>query len=336
MSNDLKHAFGDKNNSEFIISPEGKILVARDWSNPEKLRSELEEFVGKADTLTKVSDLDRNPERTAPDTKAKRGVVDREKRPSGAQPLVVRPVGSDEADAEPFYVKLRAEAPGSLLQNGKGQLYLGFHLDPIHHVHWNNLAAPLKYEITVPDGVDLSPARGEAAKVEKAEADLDPREFLVNVDFGGKPDEPLNIRVDYFACDDGDRFCKAVTQEYVIEWRIDRDGGRVQGGSGGRPSGGGNMTRRPGGGSVRGLPNAEMLLTRMDTDDDKKISRDEARGPMVQRFDQMDADDDGFVTVDEMRIAFERRRGGAGPGRGRPGSEDAPGRKESEKKRREP
>ena len=38
MKNDLKHAFGDRNNSEFVISPEGKLVIARSWSDPEQLR----------------------------------------------------------------------------------------------------------------------------------------------------------------------------------------------------------------------------------------------------------------------------------------------------------
>lgn len=301
MTNDLKHAFGDRNNSEFIISPEGEVLVARDWSDPEKLRAELEEFVGKSETLTEISDLDRNLERAAPETIAARGVVPRVKRPSGATPLLAKAVlKEDGAKAQPLYVKLRAEAPKSLLQGGKGQLYLGFHLDPVHHVHWNNLAAPLKFEITAPEGIEFSAVTGEAPKVGKAEADLDPREFLIDVDFGGeRPKEPLKLRVDYFACDDGDQWCKAVSQEYTIEWREDRDGGRA------RSDGGGKGRTRPAApGGRRPMPNAEQIMTRLDQNEDGMISKEEARGPIEQRFGEMDLDSDGFVSAEEIRKRF--------------------------------
>ena len=43
----------------------------------------------------------------------------------------------------------------------------------------------------------------------------------------------------------------------------------------------------------------------MDTNGDKRISRDEWKGP-ADRFDQLDANRDGFLTPDEMR----QRRGG--------------------------
>jgi hypothetical protein len=208
-----------------------------------------------------------------------------------------------ETEADPLFVKLRAEAQQSLLSSGKGQLHLGFHMDPIHHVHWNNLAAPMTYEIIVPEGAEFSAAKGEAPKVEEAEADMDPREFLINIDFGGKrPEEPLKLRIQYFACDDGDQFCKAITQDYEIAWKVDRDAGRVQDRSGGkgRPSGGG--------GPGRGM-DPDQMLSRMDSDGDKKISKNEARGPMQQRFDQMDADSDGFISAEEMKSAMERMRG---------------------------
>ncbi|MEC9093980.1 MAG: hypothetical protein VX438_14825, partial [Planctomycetota bacterium] len=41
MNNELKHAMGNRPNSEFIIDPKGNIAVLRDWSQPETLRSDL-------------------------------------------------------------------------------------------------------------------------------------------------------------------------------------------------------------------------------------------------------------------------------------------------------
>ena len=44
MSNDIKHALGNRENSEFVIDPDGKIVRMRSWSNPEQLRKDLTEL----------------------------------------------------------------------------------------------------------------------------------------------------------------------------------------------------------------------------------------------------------------------------------------------------
>ena len=41
-------------------------------------------------------------------------------------------------------------------------------------------------------------------------------------------------------------------------------------------------------------------MERLDTNKDGKISKDEAKGPMVQHFDQIDANSDGFVSKEEL------------------------------------
>ena len=201
MSNALKHALGDRPNSEFIISPEGKILVARSWSDPVRLRADLEKMVGKTKTVSNPSDLDRKP-KTAIISKIASGVVPRVEKPEGAMAVIARPVIRKEADKEKqeiFYVKLRAEADRSLMMNGMGKLHLGFHLDPVHTVHWNNLADPLRFEFKSIDGVDFSMQKGVSPKVEIA-SDIDPREFLLDVKGSrGRIEEKLMLKVSYFA-----------------------------------------------------------------------------------------------------------------------------------------
>ena len=54
-------------------------------------------------------------------------------------------------------------------------------------------------------------------------------------------------------------------------------------------------------------------MMQMDRNGDKKISRSEARGPILDRFNQMDLDRDGFITADEIKKRFEGFQG-----RGRP------------------
>ena len=56
------------------------------------------------------------------------------------------------------------QRPTSTRSNtGCGRLYLGFHLDPYHAAHWNNLTEPLKFTIEAPETVELSQSVGEAA-----------------------------------------------------------------------------------------------------------------------------------------------------------------------------
>ena len=67
MNNGLKHTLGNRPNSEFIIDPDGRIVVSRDWSRPEELRSDLQRLVGpvtKPTTITALQMPTRKPQRT--------------------------------------------------------------------------------------------------------------------------------------------------------------------------------------------------------------------------------------------------------------------------------
>jgi hypothetical protein len=103
MDNALKHALGDRPNSEFLIDPQGKIVRIRSWSSPADLRNDLEELVGKIANPTKVSDLDLKIETTP--KPAASGVVPRLQAPGGLQAVAVTP----QAGKHPYYVKLRVE-----------------------------------------------------------------------------------------------------------------------------------------------------------------------------------------------------------------------------------
>ena len=219
MSNDLKHALGDRPNSEFVVDPEGTIVRMRVLSRPDQLRSDLEELVGPVENPTRVSDLNLNIE--APPKVAASGVVPRVRLPGRMLPVKIEP----QASSQPFYMKLRAEVDQTFLREGEGTLYIGFHPDPLYHVHWNNLADPVKYEITAPEGITVSPAKGEGPKVKEA-SDIDPREFLVDIRKMGDTREPLQLAVRYFACNDEEGWCIAVSQEYAISLELDPDGGR--------------------------------------------------------------------------------------------------------------
>ncbi len=120
MSNDLKHALGNAPNSEFVIAPDGKVIRRRSWSRPSELRQDLEELVGTVENPTQVDDL--NLKTPPPPKVAPSGVVPRIETPDGLQAVKIEP----QESSQPFYVKLRAEAEQSLLEDGRGKLYLRF------------------------------------------------------------------------------------------------------------------------------------------------------------------------------------------------------------------
>ena len=60
MDNRLKHALGDRPNSEFLIDPKGKIVRKRAWSHPGQVRKDLEDLVGKVDRVTREEDVKLN------------------------------------------------------------------------------------------------------------------------------------------------------------------------------------------------------------------------------------------------------------------------------------
>ena len=311
MTNELKHALGDMPNSEFIIDPDGRVVSRRAWSDPAALRSDLERLIGPVENRTRLSDLDMPSE--PPVATVAKGIVPRVTPPGGMMTLKVDPdLNSTELQ---FYTKLRADVDGAFLRNGEGKLLLGFHIDPLYHMHWNNLAPPLTYEVTAPDGVRVTPASATFAEIDEP-ADADPREFLVDIAAADSA-ESFDLSVTYYACDDVNTFCIPVTQSYAVSLQVDLDAGRVFGAG----RGGGRF----GGGSGRGGP--EALIERIrswDTNDDSLVARSEVPEPMRDRFDRMDENGDGVLEADEVeslpaRMGPASGRGGRGGRAGRGG-----------------
>ncbi|MEE8130473.1 MAG: EF-hand domain-containing protein [Vicinamibacterales bacterium] len=292
MTNELKHALGDMPNPEFIIDPDGRVVGRRAWSNPTALRQDLERLVGPVENPTRVSDLDLVTAPAVP-TVAK-GIVPRVELPGRMSTLWIEP-RLEETDY-PFYTKLRADVDQDFLRTGHGTLYLGFHIDPLYHMHWNNEAPPIEYEVTTPDGVHVSP-RSAAFAVVAEPADADPREFLVDIRADDRS-EPLDLRVTYYACDDANTFCVPVTQRYAVHLTVDPTAGRV---FGARP------TMRPGG---RGRPRfapAERLK-RFDTDGDGRLTRAELPPQMTRLLDRFDTNGDDVIDAAELETMTERMR----------------------------
>ena len=281
MDNRLKHALGDRPNSEFVIDPKGVIVRKRAWSHPAQVRKDLEELVGKVDRITREDDVKLNVELPVK-APAARGVVARIQRPR-MQAIVMEPV--IKSKAPPFFAKLRAEADAGLLQDGEGKLYLGFHLDPFHAAHWNNLTAPLKYELELPDGAKVAKPSGEAVRV-KAASDCDPREFLLDV-AAWPDDKPIKLTVTYSACTD--KVCQVVKQEYVLHLKRDKDGGGARG---------------AGAGYWQPAAFAKQMLAR-DKDGDGKLSKTEVMGLLLPHFDLFDTNKDGMLDADELKPISE-------------------------------
>ncbi len=210
---------------------------------------------------------------------AVRGVVKRIQRPKMAA-LVMEPKSAPKG--QPFFAKLRAEADADLLADGSGQLYLGFHLDPFHNAHWNNLTKPLSFEIEKVDRVKLDRWDGAGEKLDVA-SDADPREFLLTVQ-SWPADQPLRLAVTYFACV-GEETCHAVRQEYVLYRRRDADGGG---------------TRGEGGGYWNPEEFARQML-RSDTNKDRKLAKSEVVGIILPHYEKLDTDQDGFLVLEELK-----------------------------------
>lgn len=232
MDNVWHDAMANTPNGELVVDPDGLVVARRTWSDPVALRHDMERLVGAVDHPTAVADLDLPTQPPMP-TVAK-GIVPRVEMPPNMASIQV------DADVEgsdfPFYVKIRAEADQNLLRDGAGTMYLGFHLDPLYRVHWNNEAGPVQFNFSVPDGVTMTPSRAAGPEVEQP-ADADPREFLLQVDARAL-DKPLDLEVFYFACDDALTFCIPVTQNYQIHLERDNHGRTIRTGTDNLPTAG--------------------------------------------------------------------------------------------------
>ena len=210
MDDRMTNAFGKMHNGEFVIDPDGVVVRQRFWSNPMTLRSDLEELVGPVDTPTRIEDL---PVKfRAEPREIASGVVPRIELPKGLSPIVVEHIAPEE---RPVYVKLRAEMTEKPDEDGKQKIYLGFYMDPIHRVHWNNGAGPVNVEIQAPDGSGVESANLVGPEVDEA-ADVDARMFLIDAEKTEGEPESINVKLRYLVCDDAETFCVPMTQEYEV------------------------------------------------------------------------------------------------------------------------
>jgi hypothetical protein len=283
MDNRLSHALGRRANSEVIIDPNRVIVRKRAWSHPEQVRKDLEQLVGPVERITLEKDVHLAFE-VPRKTPAPRGLVSLVDR-SGLE--VVRITPRIDRDGTPYFAKLRAEADVRLLTEGTGQLYLGFHLDPFHNAHWNNLTKPLSVQLETPLNVTVDGGLTHASPAVTAPSDTDPREFLLKVN-GWQNDEPLRLTVTYYACV-GETSCHVVRQHYEVHRSVDPDGGAARGEGAG-------FWKREG--------FAAKALER-DKNRDGKLDRTEVQGLILPHFRDFDASRDGFLERAELQAVVD-------------------------------
>jgi predicted outer membrane repeat protein len=274
-------------NSVFIFRANGEEAYAGPVKKPAALRKALSELVGTADAATP---LDAIPLPTIeavnlPDA----ALVKRVRPPSSAGPFHAVQM-TPAAAQQPYYVKARIEASESLLETGDGQLYLGFHIDPIYPVEWSNTDDPLRYEIKVPAGV-VAPSINTAPRVTSKPADTEPREFLLNAR-KLDPTKPINMQVSYTVRSNVSNKSIEVTQRYIVYLEKDPHGGLA-------------FVRQvsPVTAEEKRQANLDAFseqLAKNDLDRDGKISRYEATGQLRMQFREVDSDHDGFIDREEF------------------------------------
>jgi len=282
MDNRLKHALGDRPNSEYVIDPTGKIVRKRPWSNPAEVRKDLEEFVGKVEKITLPEDLKLKVEPPLAQSAAKGAFAPVSR--AGLFPMVMKP--QIDKDGELFYAKLRPEAEPSVMDEGKGKLYLGFHLDPLHKAHWNSLQKPLRFELDLPEGVKLSATSGESPQG-TSENDSAPREFLLEVE-SWPADKTIQLTVFYAACTED--LCHSVKQTYVLTRKRDKDAGRA----------------KSAGFRVLTAEETVKRLMAGDKDGDGKLVKEELSSIQQPRFADYDLNKDTVLDKEEIRKMAEQ------------------------------
>jgi hypothetical protein len=306
MEDDIRVGLRSGSWSVFLISPEGEVIYGSGSIEAKGLRNALTKAVGPVVDPTNTDELDlpkiaRNEKLENRDSDL--GVA----RPDGLTILKIVPHKAEET----YYVKLRAEAEEALLVTGTGRLFLGFYPDPIHDVHWNNLAPPMQYKLSLPEGVNATPTVANALKG-TGDGDTKPRQFWVDI-VSDKPFRSIELKLDYYACTAD--MCLPLTHEYTIQMENENRGSRTYGmNKGNKGNSGGSSSSRSGSGDKR------MLMERMDVDKDGYVSFDEMYTQMQKRqgnnlsrdkakihFDKLDLNNDGLISSDELLNAPQRQ-----------------------------
>jgi EF hand len=300
MDDDMRKGLRSGSWSVYLISPKGEVVYASGRIDANGLRSALSKAVGPVATPTKASDLNL-PQIVRPasfvNEDSELGVA----RPDGLSIVTIIATETEET----YYVKLRAEADDALLNTGTGRLFLGFYPDPIHHAYWNNLTEPMKYKLTLPEGVVASPAEASSQKA-TGDKDTKPRQFWVDIS-SDKPFDEIGLKLDYFGCTS--EMCLPLTHEYTIKMENENRGSRTYGMNTGRA--GSSIPVNSVGHRMEGLDTSKDGLVSYDemyTQMMKRNGIDFSKEKAQQHFDRMDLNKDGFLSLDELTRESQNQR----------------------------
>lgn len=222
--NDAAKTLDREKNNLFIYTKGGVEEYAGNITDGKSFRIALGELAGRIKSPTRPERF--TPPDLAPVNMQEAQYVNRAKIDPTKETFQALQITSGRSRL-PYYAKLRAEANEALLETGTGRMYLGFHLDPLYRVEWNNLGKPLRYAIKVPRGIALTPSINEAEKVSVG-TDNEPREFLLNIR-KWNPKVPIPITVSYTVHSDRSKRTIEVTQRYLLKLERDPFGGTVIG-----------------------------------------------------------------------------------------------------------
>ncbi|QBG46368.1 hypothetical protein EGM51_02755 [Verrucomicrobia bacterium S94] len=298
MDNDTAYRLAGENGTGiFIFSGSGEEIFSGTLADHARLYEKLTEL---SSPVTEPFDIETLPEPTLEPVNIRESqLVPRVKvsMEDRLQPLEITPGQT----RQPYFVKARVEGSEALLESGDGKLYLGFHIDPLFDVEWNNLGEPLKYQLKTPSGV-VAPSINSAARVTVAATDTEPREFMLQarkLDL----DKPLTLQVTYSVHRNKRNI--EVTQNYLVYLQKDRFGGEVFGRQiplvtpAESPSGESSTTRSSSA--------YRAMLRRYDIDRNGKLTADEVIGRLHTYFDRIDSNSDGAIDAEEYAEYQENR-----------------------------
>ena len=200
-----------------VLDPEGGVIHRDAVYSDLTLRAVLSQVVGPVAEPTPAESIAR----IRPPAPRFIGT----KRPPLKRPDALVPLRTQSGHGPDSPVKLVAQAEPSLLEDGQGKLYLGFHLDRLQGMSWNNQAGPLRWMIEPTAGIEVEPEQG-VAWLEEAPEDDAPREFLVSVRRReGRDEESLSVKAWYGICQKAGGLCRLEERHFVIELRRDPDEG---------------------------------------------------------------------------------------------------------------
>lgn len=288
MDNQTARALAPENtNNVFVFSSDGKELFAGNLSDPAALRVALKNAAGEPDTVTSSSRF-HSPLIT-PLNPSKPRLLDRVHFNPDKEPFL--PVQITPMDSQmPYYAKLRVEASKALLRTGDGKLYLGFNVDPLYQMQWNNEGEPLEYEIRAMSPGIVAPSKNTAPLIEAQTTDTEPREFVLSahqLDLS----KPLILRVHYSVFSPSLNKSIDVQQRYLISLKADPCGGEAYR----RQIAYKDEPR------IKNTVSTDMpfALRQYDSNGDGKLTRSEVSGNLWTKFPDIDTNRDGYLNREE-------------------------------------